>query len=278
LEVKYELNKLIIDEFGRPSGILLLDKATGKTAHDVVYDVRRKLKFGKVGHAGALDTFSTGLMIILVGKATQLSDKLMGMEKVYKAEMVLGIATKTQDTEGEISNVDFIKKPDEDEIKKAIFSFNGGYEQFVSPFSSVKVSGRKLRKVLRDKRYSYKLTSTNKDERFIELYSRDSGEIIQKISIPKRFVEIKDINIESIKTAPVEKLPYSKESIKKIPTKKFVLIVKFIVRCSKGTYIRQLAEDIGDKLGVPASLINLRRTQIGEYDEKMILDLEKLIL
>ena len=83
-------------------GILLIDKASGCTSHDVVNGVRHALKMRSVGHAGTLDPLATGLLIILVGKATKASQYLMSVDKVYEGAFKLGEETNTQDCEGEV--------------------------------------------------------------------------------------------------------------------------------------------------------------------------------
>lgn len=263
MEVKYQLNTITYDSFGRPSGVLLLDKKENVSAHDLVNMVRKKLDFKKVGHAGALDTFSTGLMLILVGKATKLSDQFMGLEKEYNATLIVGVATETQDTEGKPIAIEDSSYITPEEITEAINAFIGGYEQYVSPFSSVKVAGKKLRKVLRNKSFKYEIVETHKSK-FIELYEANTGVLKERLEIPKRFIDIKKITIKTCEPIDGSQLPYS-EKITGTFWK-----VNFDVRCSKGTYIRQLAEDIGIRLESPASLIALRRTRIGEYDESMV--------
>ena len=264
MEVKNSINNLDFDQFGRPSGILIVDKPAGMSSHDIVNEVRYALKIRKVGHAGALDTFSTGVMLILVGKATKLSDSFMGMEKSYTAKMLLGVATETQDIEGKVVKCKPDLEIDEKLIKLTINSFDGGYSQGVSPFSSVKVAGKKLRKVLRDKTYTYKIVKDNKNERFIELYGKDNNVLKERILIPKRDVKIKDIEIKSIETVESADLHFAEPIIKGE-----YIVVTFSLSCSKGTYVRQLAEDIGEKLGAPACLIALRRTRIGEFTEEL---------
>jgi tRNA pseudouridine55 synthase len=275
LEVKYQLNNLVYDQFGRPSGVLLLQKQPGSSAHDLVYDVRRKLKFDKVGHAGALDTFSSGLMLILVGKATKFSDQLMGMDKEYKASMILGVKTETQDIEGEILAVDKETKLTEEQITKALAKFMGGYEQFVSIYSSVKVEGKKLRKVLRDPRYLYSIVLDEQGNKFIDLIKKETGLQVAHIQVPKRNIKIEKIEVVKFCKIKSQDLPY-KDVTTKIAAGVEFINVEFVVHCSKGTYIRQLAEDIGDELGVPASLIALERTKIGSMSTVDCVDLNDI--
>lgn len=273
MEVKYEINKLIWDDFGRPSGVLLLDKPANISAHDLVDIVRKKLKTTKVGHAGALDTVSTGLMLILVGKATRLSESYMGMDKTYKAQLILGVSTETQDIEGAVTKSLPTGGLDEEKVKETIKSFKGGYNQFVSPFSSVKVAGRKLRKVLRDKRYSYKIINdADRSHRYIELFNKESGSLVERLEVPQRFLNLDSVVIDNISKVKSDTLPYPSDKV----AEGIYTVVGFTIKCSKGTYIRQLAEDIGYKLNLPASLLGLRRTAIDKFDESMVVDLESI--
>jgi tRNA pseudouridine55 synthase len=276
MEVKYQLNKLEFDKFGRPSGVLLLNKESGISAHDLVYRVRRVLNFDKVGHAGALDTVSSGLMIILVGKATKFSNQLMGMDKEYVAEVVLGISTETQDIEGKVMQCKTDLNLDAQVITDICKSFMGDYEQYVSIFSSVKVDGRKLRKVLRDKRYIYKVVIENNQDKYIELYKAETNELLHRILVPRRIVRIREMEIISIRSEKIINLPYRDLEALAKPDQE-VMLVKVRVQCSKGTYIRQLAEDIGIKLNCPASLVSLERTMINNMTKTDCQSIEDLI-
>src|SRR5690606_18224381 len=94
-----------------PSGILIVDKPQGWTSHDVVAKVRRIFKTKKVGHAGTLDPMATGVLVILIGKATKLSDKLLSQDKLYQAEVFLGQRTDTGDADGAVVEESPIKWP-----------------------------------------------------------------------------------------------------------------------------------------------------------------------
>jgi len=277
MEVKYQLNKLEFDKFGRPSGVLLLNKESGISAHDLVYKVRRVLHFEKVGHAGALDTVSSGLMIILVGKATKFSNQLMGMDKEYVAEVALGISTETQDIEGKVVQCQTNLGLDEDKIAEVCKSFYGDYEQYVSIFSSVKVNGRKLRKVLRDKRYTYKVVIEDNQNKYIELYKAETDELLHRILVPRRVVRIKEIEVTEMRDTKIADLPF-RDLETLAEHDRNVKIVKIRVQCSKGTYIRQLAEDIGIKLNCPASLVSLERTMINNMKKTDCQSLEDLVV
>lgn len=123
-------------------GIFLIDKPAGLTSHDVVYKIRRKFNIKKVGHTGTLDPFATGLMIILVGKATKLAFLFDDLDKGYKGKIVLGTSYDTDDTTGNIlktSNVDM----QTDLIKKAITDLLPSYMQLPPSYSAIKVGGMK---------------------------------------------------------------------------------------------------------------------------------------
>lgn len=271
------INKLKIDDFGRPSGVLIVDKPADISSHDVVDRVRKILKIKQVGHGGALDVFATGLEIILVGKATKLSNELLSLDKAYEATIMFGVSTTTQDIEGDI--VEFIKEEinfDKKEIENTVNSFIGEQDQFVSPFSSVKVNGQKLRKVLRNQSYSYSIKDGDNGGRIIELKHNAENQFNYSISIPK-----KRITIFEIKAIDFGKVNSNQVKIKNLTSNIDFNICKIFVKCSKGTYIRQLAEDIGKKLNIPTVLIKLDRVAIGKWTKSDTLkfsDLEKKLL
>lgn len=138
VDLKELLNKIEIDEFNRPNGLLAINKPAGITSHDVVDQVRKKFKTKRVGHAGALDPFATGVLLILVGTFTKLSEKLILENKEYKARILFGVSTDTQDPEGKVLKTQMVKLESKD-IETTLKSFEGGYEQYVPIFSSVKV-------------------------------------------------------------------------------------------------------------------------------------------
>jgi tRNA pseudouridine55 synthase len=197
------------------SGLLIIDKEKGMTSHDVVSCVRGKFKIKKVGHAGTLDPMATGVIILLLGKATKLSNKFLSQEKEYEAMLKLGEITKSGDAEEKAipTNTDI---PDTDRIKNVIFSFTGRIKQIPPMFSAKKKKGKPLYKFAR-----------------------------KGITVEREPV---DIEIKKMEILDIE-IPF----------------VKIRVSCSKGTYIRQLAVDIGGKLGCGAYLADLRRTRSGDY-------------
>ncbi len=262
----YELNKAYVDEFGRVSGIFAADKPAGKTSHDIVYEYRKKLGTKKVGHAGALDPFASGLLIILAGKATKLSDEFLTLNKVYEAEILFGMSTTSADPEGAIVEVvtDKIKlkelksKITESIINDALKEFQPSYNQFVPVFSSVKVDGEKLRKLAR-KFETFEIVQ-DKDKRVVKFFN--NKEFKKEVELPKKEVKIYESEVLNIFTKNYE--INIEENGAKICKKIDYPVSKVRIKCSKGTYMRQLAEDLGVKLGFPAMLINLRRTKVGD--------------
>lgn len=130
-------------------GVLLLDKPTGLTSHDVVDRVRRKLRMKKVGHAGTLDPNATGLMILLLGKATKLSQFLMGLDKIYEGTGMLGRSTTTQDGEGETIEEHEVPEISEATMRETLAEFLGDQYQTPPMFSAKKVEGVPLYKLAR---------------------------------------------------------------------------------------------------------------------------------
>jgi tRNA pseudouridine55 synthase len=218
--------------------VLLIDKEPGWTSFDVVAKVRGILRSQspgvkiKVGHAGTLDPFATGLLIILVGKATRRQDEYMKQDKEYEAILKFGFKSSTGDPEGTIKEIKSpnFKAPDEAELKKILKEkFTGEMEQTPPMYSAIKVNGQR----------AYKLARAGKE------------------------VELKPRKITLYNT---EVLEYEYP------------VLKIKVKCSSGTYIRTLAEDIGKALGTGAYLRELRRTKIGDFSVSDALKIEELTL
>lgn len=259
----FEINKTYTDEFGRISGIFSADKPAGKTSHDIVYDYRRKLGTKKVGHAGALDPFATGLLIVLAGKATKLSDQFLNLDKEYEAEILLGISTDSGDPEGKLLNVVTLKEAkelkenlSEDQINKVLKEFQPSYNQYVPVYSSVKVEGEKLRKLAR--RFDH--FSIN-DAKVIQFFDAENN-LKKEVQLPRKEVNLYEIELLSIGTKNYE--INEEENGVKSCIKIDLPVLKVRVKCSKGTYIRQLAMDIGERLKTFAMLTSLKRTAVGD--------------
>lgn len=207
-------------------GILLVDKERGRTAFYLVKVLRKITGIQKIGHAGILDPFATGVMVMLIGRPyTKISDKFLNDRKEYTATIRLGIATNTFDCDGEITQTSD-KIPTLSEIESVIQEFQGTIDQVPPMFSAKKVQGQKL-----------------------YLLARKGIEIERK---PVK------VHVET------EILDYTYPEL------------KIKVACSKGTYIRSIASEIGEKLGCSGHLITLTRTQSGSFLLKDCIDAKSL--
>ncbi len=268
---KDTINQLEKGDSGKVSGIFLVDKPVGITSHDVVDEVRRIFHTKAVGHAGTLDPFASGLLILLVGKYTKKSDEYMGHDKTYEAEVAFGISTDSHDPEGKLMGEEdpllHYTRIDEfyDELKDVLERFKGETYQGVPVYSSVKINGDKLRELAR-KYDSFDLVD-GVDSQTIHFKNKE-GSVVKEVTVPKRKITIRDIEFKSVKTEDVH--------IRNVEKGFEKLIAGISVSCSKGTYIRQLAYDIGHAMQIPSMLVNLRRTKIGEFDIKDALTLDEL--
>jgi tRNA pseudouridine55 synthase len=131
-------------------GVLLVDKAEGMTSHDVVALVRRSLGIKKVGHCGTLDPIATGLLLITIGRGTKVQDLLMSEDKEYAGTLTLGIATSTQDRQGEIIDQRLVPPFDENQIRVAFQKFRGDFYQLPPMVSAKKHGGVPLYKLARE--------------------------------------------------------------------------------------------------------------------------------
>ena len=200
--------------------VLRVDKPEGWTSHDVVAKVRQELAAKvKVGHGGSLDPFATGVLLILVGRATRRFEEIKQWEKEYVMEVELGVATDTDDRTGQVVETTEVREIDKQELERVLRGFEGGYIQKVPRYAAVKVKGTRM----------YKLARQGK-----------------QIKQPKRRVKIREIELIKFKVTNLKEL-------------------RVRVVCGSGTYMRQLAVDIGEKLGVPAHAKELRRIRVGEF-------------
>jgi tRNA pseudouridine55 synthase len=130
-------------------GVLLIDKPAGMTSHDVVDRVRRHFGFKKVGHCGTLDPAATGLLILVLERATKLQDRLMSDDKAYEGTMILGISTDSQDADGEITAQKPVPPLTADDIEEVLAKFRGDIQQIPPMVSAVKHQGTPLYKLAR---------------------------------------------------------------------------------------------------------------------------------
>jgi len=203
-------------------GIYLIDKEAGWTSFDVVAKMRGITGIRSIGHAGTLDPFATGLLIILVGKEfTKNQDEFMKQDKEYEVTLRLGAESTTGDPEGEITkNSKFeIRNLKREEIEQTLKKFIGEIEQTPPAHSAIKIAGER----------AYKKARKGED-----------------FEIPQRKVTIYELEL----------IAYEHP------------LVKFRAKCSSGTYIRTLGQDIAESLSTKGYLTQLRRTKVGEYDIK----------
>lgn len=132
-----------------PSGVLVVDKDPGMTSHDLVAITRRQLKFKKIGHCGTLDPMATGVMMLVINKATKLQDKLMCEDKVYEGSLKLGVTTGSQDKESDVVEEKEVPPFTDEQIDLAFNEFVGDFEQIPPMVSAIKQNGVPLYKLAR---------------------------------------------------------------------------------------------------------------------------------
>ncbi|MGC6425606.1 MAG: tRNA pseudouridine(55) synthase TruB [Akkermansiaceae bacterium] len=132
-----------------PSGVLLIDKAPGMTSHDVVAIARRQLNMKKIGHCGTLDPMATGLLMLVINKATKIQDLLMSEDKTYTGTITLGVKTSSQDKEGEVVEDKEVPDLAEADLRKAFDGYLGDFEQIPPMVSAIKKDGVPLYKLAR---------------------------------------------------------------------------------------------------------------------------------
>ena len=198
------------------NGIINIFKEKGFTSHDVVAKMRGILKQKKIGHSGTLDPDATGVLPVLLGNATVLSDMLTDKSKEYEAVMLLGVSTDTQDITGKILEKRDTSNLNKDMVKEVILSFLGEYMQLPPMYSALKVGGKKLVDLAREGK------EVKREPRAVYIFDID----IMDISLPE---------------------------------------VKFKAKVSKGTYIRTLCHDIGEKLLVGGCMESLIRTRVDRF-------------
>jgi tRNA pseudouridine55 synthase len=209
-------------------GILLVDKPSGITSHDIVDRLRRKLKMKKIGHAGTLDPLATGLMIMLIGKATKVSQFLISLDKAYEGTFKLGVETDSQDSDGEVVETkDLPENLSEEMIGDAMKEFLGDQYQTPPMFSAKKINGVPLYKMAR------------------------KGKTVER---EPRVIRINELSLQGWD---------SPEG-------------RFFMDCSKGTYVRTVFHDLGQKLDCGGHLTSLRRTKINDFSIDGVPTLEEI--
>ncbi|MBI5387903.1 MAG: tRNA pseudouridine(55) synthase TruB [Verrucomicrobia bacterium] len=204
-------------EFEPFDGAILIDKPSGPTSHDVVDAIRRHFRIKKVGHCGTLDPNATGLLIIVLGRGTKLSERLMSSDKTYEGTIKFGETTDSYDADGELVSSLPVPPLTLDELNKEAAAFVGDLMQMPPMVSAVKQGGVPLYKLAR------KGVEVERKERCVHIYRF-------------RFSAYQE---------PVG---------------------HFAIACTKGTYVRSIAHDLGQKLGCGAHLQTLRRTESGKFN------------
>jgi tRNA pseudouridine55 synthase len=212
-------------EFDPMDGAVLIDKPAGPTSHDVVDALRRAFRLEKVGHCGTLDPNATGLLIIVLGKGTKLSEKLMSDDKVYEGTIKFGETTDSYDADGELVSSLPVPLMTLEELNEGAAAFQGDQMQMPPMVSAVKVKGVPLYKMAR------KGLEVERKARLIHVYHF----LFSKYEEPIGF---------------------------------------FRVACTKGTYVRALAHELGQKLGCGAHLATLRRVVSGKFNVQDALQFE----
>jgi len=206
-----------MQDFSTLDGAILIDKPVGPTSHDVVDAIRRRFQIKKVGHCGTLDPNATGLLIIVLGRGTKLSEKLMGDDKVYEGTIKFGETTDSYDADGEITASLPVPLLTLEQLNEEAAKFIGDQMQLPPMVSAIKKNGVPLYKLAR------KGIEVEREPRLIHIYNFRFTEYAEPLG-------------------------------------------KFRVACTKGTYVRSIAHDLGQKLGCGAHLATLRRSVSGKFD------------
>lgn len=228
------------------NGMLIIRKEQGFTSGDVVAKLRGICGQRKIGHTGTLDPNAEGVLPVCLGNATKLCDMLTDRDKEYIAEMTLGITTDTQDIWGRklTDSGEQWREIEAAKIRETVLSFQGKQQQIPPMYSALKVNGKRLYELAR------------------------AGVEVERMP---REIEIKEIEL----------LPPAGHAAKDHQAVYFSALPKLRIRvvCSKGTYIRTLCRDIGEKLGCGAVMSSLVRTRVGGFlleDAYTLAEVEKI--
>ena len=224
-----------------PDGIVVVDKPAGWTSHDVVSRMRRLAGTRKVGHAGTLDPMATGVLVVGIGRATRLLTYVVGADKEYTATIRLGVATTTDDAEGDVVAQTDATGVTRDDVERGVVALTGEIRQVPSSVSAIKVDGQRA-------------------------YARvRAGEVVELADRPVTVsaFTVHDVRPAAGPEAGVDGGPAAVD-------------VDVTVVCSSGTYVRALARDLGAALGVGGHLTALRRARVGGYHLAAARTLEEL--
>jgi tRNA pseudouridine55 synthase len=217
-----------MQEFDALDGALLIDKPAGPTSHDIVDVIRRHFGIKKVGHCGTLDPNATGLLIIVLGRGTKLSERMMSDDKVYEGSIKFGETTNSYDADGEIQSSLPVPPLTLEKLNAEAAAFVGDIMQMPPMVSAVKMGGVPLYKLAR------KGIEVVREPRLIHVYSFQFSSYQEPLGV-------------------------------------------FRVACTKGTYVRSLAHDLGQKIGCGAHLKTLRRVVSGKFDVADAIEFEAVL-
>jgi tRNA pseudouridine55 synthase len=173
-----------------PDGILLIDKPCEWTSHDIVAKVRNHFQLNKVGHGGTLDPNATGLVVLLIGRATRVSARIMGGDKTYEGEILLGVETNSQDTDGEITAEKDPSGVTEEQLRAEMKAALGDQMQMPPMVSAIKMNGVPLYKLAR------KGQEVEREPRFIHIYKFS----LKEFAPPRATFEVKSTKGTYVRT------------------------------------------------------------------------------
>jgi tRNA pseudouridine55 synthase len=239
-------------------GFVVVDKPQGWTSHDVVGRMRRLAGTRKVGHAGTLDPMATGVLVLGIGKATRLLTYVVGADKDYDATIRLGVATTTDDAEGDVASVagpGAVGRVDRAALDAAIADLTGEILQVPTSVSAIKVDGKRAYARVRAGEEVALQARPVTVARFQVLDVRQVTAAVPDVDpVGSYDVAARDPAAEpgAVSVAPTRDVP--------------AIDVDVRVTVSSGTYVRALARDLGAALGTGGHLTMLRRTRVGGYD------------
>src|SRR6185369_12433546 len=217
-----------MQEFTALDGALLIDKPPGPTSHDVVDAIRRQFRIKKVGHCGTLDPNASGLLIIVLGRGTKLSEKLMSDDKVYEGTIKFGESTGSYDADGELLSSIPVPPMSLAQLNEEAEKFVGDLMQTPPMVSAIKKAGVPLYKLAR------KGIEVEREPRLIHIYNFQFSTYEEPMA-------------------------------------------RFRLACTKGTYVRSIAHELGQKVGCGAHLVQLSRVRSGKFEVSQATPLQKIL-
>jgi tRNA pseudouridine55 synthase len=245
-------------------GLLVVDKPAGPTSHDVVARVRRALAERRIGHTGTLDPAATGVLALVLGRATRLAQFLSGSDKSYEAVVRLGFSTDTADAQGRAMGATIdAALPGREAIDAALDTFRGTFLQQPPAFSAKKIDGKRSHKLARARaRADARLKASRSDSSPSDPSDSLDPPDLRDPPDPPDLPDLPD---------PVSVTAYAIEVVSTDGDR-----VTLRVDCSAGFYVRSLAHDLGERLGVGGHIVALRRTRSGDFSLTDAIDLDTI--